>query len=175
LRELLQAQSIKQFEAISLANYHSLDNNRVEVMQLRRELARVTEDARLATFDRLLARRSRAFMSVDTLEVGAPAAVNARGHAGDEPQSSNLIDGRLVIVNVRALLAIGAFLAQEVDIAHLELLDAIDFGLIVIAAALIHALASSIACNRLVTWLGFGDWRQRSCVYRGRRSSFSGP
>lgn len=128
-------------------------------MQLRRKLAGISENAGLAALHRFLTWWSRALVAVDTLEVRASAAVNARSHTRDEPQCPNLVRSGLVIVDVCALLAIGTLFTQEVYIAHLDLLNAVDFGLIVIAAVLVHALTGSIACNRLFGKLGFVDRR----------------
>lgn len=68
----------------------------------------------------------RAYMSVYALQIIAFAAEFARRQPAHISQGSHFILGRLVEMVVRARI-IGAVVAKEVHIAHLELFDAFNF------------------------------------------------
>lgn len=65
-------------------------------------------------------------MAIDALEIIALAAELAGRHAAHVAEGLQLVLGGLVVVIVRAGV-VGAVVAQEVDVAHLQLLDPLDF------------------------------------------------
>ena len=84
-------------------------------------------------------------MAVDTLDLLAATSILTRSHTSNETESLELIVGRPGTVVVGALLAVWTLLAQVVSIAQLHLLDAVDFGLIVVFGWWIDALTTPIA------------------------------
>lgn len=68
----------------------------------------------------------RTAMPIDTLEIIAIPAELAGGHAGHIAQRLELVLGGFVVVIVRARV-VGAVVAQEIHVAHLQLLDPFHF------------------------------------------------
>ena len=65
-------------------------------------------------------------MAINALEIIALAAELAGGHAADIAQRLEFVLGGFVVVIVRAGV-VGAIVAQEVHVAHLQLLDPFHF------------------------------------------------
>lgn len=168
--------------AFVLSDDESLDNIGVDVVKLDRKLALILKNARLGAFDvSSTVRWSRATMTVDTLDVRAAAAIAARSHTSHEAKGLDLIVGWACTVVVGALFAVGTLFAQVVSVAQLHLLDAVDFGLIVVFGWWIDALTTTIARNDFVSVhglvcrrCGWGCWRRWSCCLRGPSTSSCG-
>ena len=99
-------------------------------------------------------------MAVDALDIFAVAAIGTRRHASYETQRSELILRRLVLVGVRAFVPVAALVAQVMDIAHLELLDTVDFGLVVFDDG-IHSLVTTVPVDQRrigLHWFWSDDW-----------------
>lgn len=90
-------------------------------------------------------------MSIDALDVLAIAAMHTRRHPRDKAQSLDILLGRFVLVTMRASIAIAAFGAEVVDVAHLELFDPVNFCLVVF-----HLRVDSLAFP-ILGW-GWGRW-----------------
>lgn len=88
----------------------------------------------------------RADMAIYALGILAIAAVGTRCHASYKAQGSELLLCRFVLVRVGAVITVAAFVTQIVDIAHLELLDAVNFGLVVLDGR-IHTLVTTISSD----------------------------
>jgi len=86
-------------------------------------------------------------VAVNALDVLAAASISAGRHTCHQAQRRELIPGGLMGVQVGAVGVVGALVAEEVHIAELHLLDTVDFGLIVVLARRIDALASAVTCN----------------------------
>lgn len=136
-----------------LANNQGLDDIGVNIVQLRREFASLSENARLGTLGSRVRPMggSRAAMTVNAFDIRATTSIETRCHACNEAESCNLFLSGVAIVDVCAAVVVGAFLAEEMDVAHLELLDTINFGFVIVLVGRIDALASSIACNNCFT------------------------
>jgi hypothetical protein len=89
-------------------------------MKLRRELARLAEDARLATLGLMGARRwCGTAVTVDAANILTCATARARGHAGYETKSSYLILGQDGVVDVLATLDPRTFIAEVMHVTQL--------------------------------------------------------
>lgn len=77
----------------------------------------------------------------------ATATVAARCHASDETEGSHLAFSGLVGVEVRAVLFVRALVPEEMDVAHLYLLDAVHFDLVVVLTWWVDALTGAIASD----------------------------
>ena len=74
-------------------------------------------------------------------------------------------------MEVRASAVIGTFIAEEMDVTHLDLLDTIHLCLVIVFARWVDALAGTVAgddflpINRLIQWRNFGDRRGRGSCF----------
>lgn len=122
-----------------------LDHRAIDLVHLRREAAIASEDAELA----IAALWSGADVAIDALGVVAVAAEAARRHARDECEVVHLLGRGLVVVAVRAA-RVRAGAAEVVEVADLELLDAVDLVLIVLDDR-VDALAAAVARNAVAS------------------------
>lgn len=83
-------------------------------------------------------------MAINTQEIIALGPEPARRHARNIFEGREFILRRLVPVIVGALDAVGAVAAEVVDVAHVDLLDAVDFALVVLQLG-VDALAVAVA------------------------------
>lgn len=90
-------------------------------------------------------------MTVYTLDVLASTAVLTRSHARNKAEGRDFFFGWQIGMKMRAACVIRAFVSEKVDVTHLDLLDPIYFGFIVIFTRGVDALTATIACNDFFT------------------------
>lgn len=86
-------------------------------------------------------------MAIDALCVLATAAILARSHARDKAKRHDLVFRRLITVLMCAAPFVRALVSKKMDVAHLHLLDAVDFSFVIVLARRINALAGTVAGN----------------------------
>lgn len=86
-------------------------------------------------------------MTVHAFDVLTTTSVRAGSHASNKTQGQYLVLRGLVVMQVSALGTIRAFVAQEMNVAHFDLLDTVDFCLVVVATWRINTLAETVASN----------------------------
>lgn len=161
------------FEIDRLANDKSLDHITVNIMQLRREFAGLAEDTRLSPLDMAaLARWRGTAMTINALYILASASVLTWSHARNQSKGAQLFLCWLVRVEMSTVCVEWAFLAKEVHVTHLDLLDTVDLGLVIILAWRINTLAGAVARNQFLPIGGLIVWRHRrkrsgSCCFGG--------
>jgi hypothetical protein len=118
-------------------------------MQLARENTVGTKNASLASINVLplgLVKTSGSLtpVAVNALYIVARAAIPASRHASHDAQGLNLGFCWNAFMLVCALVSVGTFLAQIVDVAHFQFADAVDFGFVE-GARWVYALAFAVA------------------------------
>ena len=88
--------------------------------------------------------RQRTAMAINTQEIIALGPEPTRRHARNILERREFVLRRLVSVVVGALDAVGAVAAEVVDVAHVDLLDAVDLALVVLQLG-VDALAVAVA------------------------------
>jgi hypothetical protein len=142
-----------------LANDQSLNHVGVDVMKLRRKLTRLTENARFGTLDVVAMRRCWAPVTIDTPNILAAATGHAGSHAGDETKGRYFSIGGLWTMLMATGVTVRAFVAQEVDVAELHLLHAIDLYLVVVLSRWVDTLSCTVACDNFLAIHGSVDRR----------------
>ena len=139
-------------------------------MQVARELARVAKNTILGTLGMVgLMPRWRAPVTVDALDVLADTTVCAGRHARYQTKCSNLAFCGLVGMQMRTRISVWTFLAEKMDVAQFQLLDAVDLGFVIVLAGWVDTLPCAVAGDDLLAAgrpvggrLGLWGWRSRS-------------
>lgn len=95
-------------------------------------------------------------MAIDTDQVVTLCPEPARRHASNVFQSGELIFAGLVRMIVGAFIAVGAVFPEIVYVTHVDLLDSVDFGFVVLQLR-VNTLAVAVTRNA-----GSGGGRVRS-------------
>jgi hypothetical protein len=121
-------------------------------MQLNRKLAQITENATLGALGMVsLMTRRRTAVAIYTLYILTASTIAARCHASDETEGRHFAGSRLIGVEVRTICFVRALVPEEMDVTHFNLLDAVDFNLIVVPAWWVDALTSAVAGDNFLT------------------------
>lgn len=112
-------------------------------------------------------------MSINALDIRAATTVDTRRHTSNKLERANLVGGGLVVVRMRAVVAVRTLAAEIMDIAHFDLLDAVDFGFVVVAAGRVDALALAVAGDDF--FAVHGAIVLSGGLRRGRSGGFGGP
>lgn len=137
-------------------------------MQVGSKLARIPKNTKLRVHATLCPlERCRAAMTIYALDILATATTLTRGHARYKTESADFVLGGLEGVDVGACPIVRTLFSEEVNVAQFELLDTLDFSLVVVFTMRINALASSVACDYFFAIGRLVNWRPRN---QGSRS-----
>lgn len=145
----------------------SLNNIQIRVMKLRSEHALRAENTSTTPIIQILSFihtfRRLAAMPINALRILAGTAISTASHARHHAQDLQFLGRRRFIVTMRAFLAVGTLVAQEMDVAHLESTHFVH-GFLVVLEDGVNALAGTVARDRLFGQGecedGLLDWRR---------------